>query len=497
MDLTNGNDTLTNNGTFNATANSNFGGGTDTVVNTGLFAVRPAATTAGSVTLTGLEAFGNSGTLDLRNGVTGDVLTLPGSFTGTGNSTLGIDVAVAPTGATADRLVIGGAATGSTAIAIRQVQATPGVLVNNLVVVDAGVGSSPTAFTLAGTFPAGLVRYDLAYNATANDYALFGTPDTSAYELAQLSGGAREVFYRTSDTISDHMQSTRDARGSGATTGDTPRRSSAMWGQMFGSADRSTSRPTVTAFGQSRAIVLDNTQDFFGGQIGYDFGSVAGHDASVFGITGGYANSTLDYRATPDRLEYQAINGGAYASIDAGPFFLDALGKYEHYWVDAITPSIGLRRKLHGNSYGGRAEAGLRFGPKGVFLEPVASIEYVHTDIDTLNVAPATLDFGDAEGLRGKAGARFGFTRTSGPRTMTLYMSGHYVHEFEGDDGPLFSSGGQGVRLGNRALPDYGRGTLGFNVGSSTRVSGFIEAFGDYSDRYKGGGARGGLSVKF
>jgi len=495
VDLTDSNDTLTNNGSFDATADSNFGAGTDAVVNNGRFSVRRNAATAGAVTLTGLESFTNSGTLDMRNGVTGDTLTIPGTFTGTGASTLGVDVSVTPAGATADKLVVSGAATGNTAIALRQLQATPGVLVNNLVVVDAGAGSSPTAFTLAGT-SGGLVRYDLAYNAAANDYALFGTPDTAAYRLAKLAGGAREVFYRTSDAVSDHMQSLRDS-GAGGTAGDTPRRSSALWGQMFGSADRSMSRPTVAAFGQSQTVNLDNTQDFFGGQVGYDFGGVTGRDGFVFGVTGGYANSTLSYRNTADRLGYQAVNGGAYASINAGPFFLNGLGKYEHYWIDVVTPSVGIRQKLHGNSYGGRVEAGVRFGSGGVFVEPAASIEYVHTDIDALNVAPATFDVDGAEGLRGKAGARLGVERTSGVNTMTFYVSGHYVHEFKGDNNTLFSSGGQTVGLGDQRLGDYGRGTLGFNVNSGNRVSGFIEAFGDYSADYKGGGGRGGLSIKF
>ena len=87
--------------------------------------------------------------------------------------------------------------------------------------------------------------------------------------------------------------------------------------------------------------------------------------------------------------------------------------------------------------------------------------------------------------------------RTAGASTMTFYVSGHYVHEFKGDDSTAFSTGGQVVNLRNRPLGDFGRGTLGLTVASGTRVSGFLEAFGDYGDRYKGGGGRGGLSIKF
>ena len=58
-------------------------------------------------------------------------------------------------------------------------------------------------------------------------------------------------------------------------------------------------------------------------------------------------------------------------------------------------------------------------------------------------------------------------------------------------------SGGQTVALGGRPLGDYGRGTLGLNVSSGSRVSGFVEADGDYGTTYKGGGGRAGLSVRF
>ncbi len=490
--LTGGNDTLTNNGVFNATANSDFGAGTDTLVNNGTFAVRPAATTPGAVTLTGLETFINRGTLDLRNGHTGDVLTIPGSFTGSGASTLGIDVAITPAGPLGDRLVIGGAATGSTAIAVQQT--TPGVLINNLVVVDAGAGSSPGAFVAGPVSGAGLVGYNVAFNPTTNDYSLFATPNVFAYQLAGLPDGARQLYYRTSDTVFDHLQSTRDARG---TIAQTPGRSSALWGQMFGSVDRRTLGRTVTAFGQSQSIRLDNTQDFFGAQIGYDFGSVTDRDGFVFGITGGYASSNVSFRNTPDRLRYEAINGGAYASFNSGPFFLNGLGKYEHYWLQIVEPSAGFRGRLHGDGYGGRAEAGIRLGDEGFFAEPAVSIEYVHTDFGTLNAASTALDFGGGEGLRGKAGGRLGVRNTSATRTLTFYVGGNYIHEFRGNDDTAFISGGQRVDLLGRRLGDYGRGTLGINIVSGGRVSGFIEGYGDVSSHYKGGGGRGGLSVRF
>ena len=496
VDLTGGDDQLVNNGTFNAAGDSDFGSGTDSVVNTGTLAIRPGMTVAGGVTFTALESFTNSGLVDLRNGVAGDTLTLPGSFTGAGSSTLGLDVAIGVTGSTADRLVVGGAATGSTMVVLNQPTPNSAVLVTDLVLIDAGAGSAAGAFTLAGASAnQGLIHYSLVYDAAASDYALYGTPGTGAYELAKASEGARQIFYRTDDAWSAHMHSVRDARG--GASDDTGRHGSALWGQSFGSVDSSRSREQVTAFGQSQAVVLDNRQDFFGGQLGYDVGGVSGTNGVVFGVTGGYASSTLNFRGSADRLTYDAVNGGGYVSFNAGPFFVDGLAKYEHYWMRANLPGAGIGQKFHGNSYGGKAEAGFRFGGDRFFAEPSVSVEYVRTDIDTLVSGASTLVFDKANGLRGQAGLRVGTDMTSGSTRTSLYASGSVVHEFRATNGLRFDNAGQSLDIGNDRIGTYGHGAIGVNIVTNGRVNGFIEASGDASKDYKGGGGRVGLSVAF
>lgn len=494
VDLTPGDDVVVNNGTFNATGNSDFGAGNDRFVNTRRFAVRTGATVPRAVTLAGLESFENSGTVDLGNGIAGDTLTLPGNFVGTGASTLVLDVATPASGAVADRLVIGGAATGSTAIAINSLGPNVGVLVNNLVVVDAGTGTSATAFSLAGPTSQGLVGYRLIYDPATSNFALYGTPNVQAYELVKASEGARQIFYHGNDAWSSHMQSLRDAASGAA--GDTPRRGSALWGQAFGSLDISRSRQDATAFGQAQSIVLDNRQDFFGGQLGYDFGGVSDSDAAVFGVTGGYSSSAMTFRGNADRFNYDAVNGGAYAGFHIGPLFANALAKYEHYWIAARLPSAAINQKLDGNAWGGKAELGLRLGDR-FFVEPTVAVEYVRTDFGKLTAGPSTVDFEDAEGLRGSAGFRIGTNLSSGTTRTIVYIGGKAVHEFRGGAGLGFANGGQMLDLGNQRIGTYGQGMIGFNIVSGNRVSGFIEATGDYSKAYKGGGGRAGLSVRF
>src|SRR5690606_10576137 len=162
VDLTAGDDTLTNAGTFEAAGTSQFGAGTDLLVNSGTLRVQ------GPVTLAGLESLANGGLIGLRDGAPDGGLTLPGSYVGAGSAARGGD---AGPGTASDRLMIGGAAVGSTAVWV----AGPGAFTEGAVVVDAGAGSSAGAFTLA-TPTAGFADYALVFDAAANDFALYGTP---------------------------------------------------------------------------------------------------------------------------------------------------------------------------------------------------------------------------------------------------------------------------------------------------------------------------------
>lgn len=487
VDLTDSNDTLTNNGTFDATGTSSFGGGTDTLVNTGLIRVRPAATAPGTVTFAGLESTVNSGLIDLRNGQIGDVLTLSGNFTGTGNSQVGLDVAA--DAGTADRLVVAGAATGSTALLINPLGT--GVLVNGALLVDAGAGTTAGAFFLpGGVATRGLVDYRIAFDTPANDFRLFGTPSNSAYQQVKLAEGVREIFYRGNDAVDGHMRSLRDAEGG---SGDeNPRTGSALWGQMYGQWSRYEGEVSAVNFGQASTARLDYVQDAFGGQLGYDFGG-----ATAFGITAGYGDHTLRFEATADRFHYKAANVGAYARLNAGAFFINALARYEHYWIDVVSRSAGARGDMDGDSYGAMAQAGVRFGDAGFFVEPAVSIEYVRTDLGDLALPGGSFAFDNSEGLRGKAGARVGATLSDGPSRIQLYAAGNVVHDFSDNDQVAFSSGGLALDLVAPRIGTYGEGRVGLSAAVGTRVNGFIEANGRLGDGYRGAGGRAGLSIRF
>jgi hypothetical protein len=493
-----GNDTVNNSGTFNANANNDFGAGNDTFNNSGTFRVLPTSAVAGTVTLAGLEAFNNSGSITLLNGHTGDNLVIPGTYTGTGAAALAVDVNLGTTPTTSDRLTIGGAATGSTAVTVNRLDTGPAVLSTaaGTTVVQAGAGSTTGAFTLAGGPDAsGIIQYGIVFNPTLNQYNLVSAPGAAAYRTSLFGDGVRNLWLQSADAWSGHMRELRDniaANGPGGAGGR-------FWIQGFGQKESRSNSATYGFNGIVTPVNLSYDQDYYGVQMGLDFGAPVGDAGGFnFGITGGYQNSKMSFGGnTADHINFNAINGGVYGSFTSGIFFVNALGKYDYYWGENISPSGNYRNDVNGSVWGGKAEAGLRFG-QDLFIEPSASIAYTHSDFGDLGVAAGNFAINDDDGLRGKAGGRVGYVTQVGGAKLTVYAGANYVHEFQGRSNVTFTSGGQSVAFRSPYNNDYVEGTFGVNIGSDAgKISGFFE--GRYSDGsdYNGYGARGGVRVRF
>lgn len=492
-------DAVNNGGTYNAKFDQDFGTGTDTFNNSGRFNVLPGSTRAGTVRLTGLESFKNSGLVDLRNGHAGDVLDISSTFTGSGSSALGIDVASANAGSAslADQVTAAGAITGSTSLLINQAGGRGPILSPGTVFATGGAGSSANAFLLTpGSVNQGFIRYAIAFNAANNTYSLVGTPGDAVFRALKVNEGAQQLWYKSAETWSAHMSDLRDAKFAG---GDAA--GARVWGQIYSSTVTRDATQNVSAFGQDRTVDLSYRQDAYGAQLGVDIGSRDMDSGNIiFGVTGGYLNSNLSFAHSADRVNYSVANLGVYASYVSGNLFVNALGKYDYIWADSKSPLAGYADKFHGMSYGAQGEVGFRLGGNTFYVEPVATVAYVRTDLNGIHALGQTIDFHNLDGLRGKAGLRIGSKMDIGGSAVAVfYAQGNYVHEFKGKDGIEFASGGQSLAYNNEKVGDYGEGKVGFDVTTTTSVTGFVEGFGDYAKHgdYKGGGGRAGIRVKF
>ncbi len=492
--FTAGADRVNNSGTFVVGPNPDFGAGADVFANSGTVRFAPGATAAVSRIFTGLETFNNTGGLiELRNGIAGDTLTLPGTFAGSADSRLGLDVNLSGQGS-ADRLIVLGAATGSTRLLLGYT--APGTLNQGIVLVDGGVGTQTGAFTLdGGSRIFGLIETDLVFDAANSNFVLVGAPNQAVYRTAAFVEGARNLWHVSADAWSAHMRELRD----GAWAGGAGEAGGRLWVQMYGAVDQRENLRDVTFAGLNRSFDVGYDQDYFGGQLGFDFGGAAGETGNfAFGVTGGYANSEMSFNGASDRTKFDAFNAGAYASVNSGSLFANVLAKYDWYKADATSGTAQYAADFDGNAYGARGEIGFRLGSDSFFVEPVGTLSYVRTDLDDLNVQGSTISFLDDDGLTGKLGARLGASFPSAVlNTVVLYAGGNYVHEFKGDDSVDFTNNGQTVRIDNRAIGDYGEAVLGVNVGSPTGVSGFIEGNGAKGSDFDSYGARAGLRFRF
>ncbi len=204
-------------------------------------------------------------------------------------------------------------------------------------------------------------------------------------------------------------------------------------------------------------------------------------------------------------MSFDTANAGVYGSFSSGNLFANVIGKYDHYWADVDMASIGFGQSINGSAYGARGEIGFRFGNDGFFVEPAASISWVNTSFDDFTAFGTQVAFEEDDGLRGRAGARIGGMLPMLGSTTSFYVGGNYVHEFQGEDGVVFTSGGQDLRFTNARLQDYGEALAGINVGQANGISGFAE--GTYTRSFKdntagtlpleGYGGRVGMRIRF
>lgn len=498
-DLGAGADTFNNTGTFNANAASiNFGAGADVFANSGTFNVLPGAVAAGTFTTTNLEAFNNTGGLiDLRNGHTGDVLDLgAANYAGSGNARLAVDVNLNTPVTTSDRLTTTGTATGSTAVTINRL-GTPAILSTaaGTTFAQVGAGSSANAFVIAPTSQVdGVIQYGVVFNPTLNTFALVSAPSAAAYRTSLFGDGVRNLWLQSGDAWTAHMRELRDniaANGPGGSGGR-------FWFQGYGNWQKRTSGRTVTFNGITSNVDLGYDQDYYGVQMGLDLGTPVGPEGGFnFGVTGGYQSSNMSFPNVADSIRFNSVNGGVYASFNSGIFFVNALGKYDYYWGETRSPAGLYAFDINGGVWGAKAEAGLRFG-QDFWVEPAVSVSWTNSDFDNFAVPSGNFAIDDEDGVRGKAGARIGYTTQSGSAKVSIYGGANYVREFRGRSNVVFTSGGQTAAFSSPNNADYVEGTLGVNIGSqSGKLSGFFE--GRYADGrdYDGYGVRGGMRVRF
>ncbi|QAY96600.1 hypothetical protein CWB41_13380 [Methylovirgula ligni] len=504
--------------------------------------------------------FYNSGLITQVDGHVGDLLVIdPATYTASGDSTYAADAQLGGPGSTADLLYIDGAASGQTTIEVNDVGTGPGAYNQQgiaLVQVTSADGTSvPDNWVLDGNgtigstpvINKGLFAYYLATDPTGTSavdpttasivgatagpderVALYSVPGYVGQELPVAITAAQDLWQESALLWEDRQSEIRDwvaAGGNVPSAGaDLPTRkgpppayvppapSFNVWAKGIGSWTNSSDQHTIYPVGGPLTYDLSYHQSSYGVIGGLDYGRdniFAPGDALIFGPLGGYLESHLNFNHSGDSFVYKGGTVGGSVTYLRGGFFVDGLAKADLLNLQINSSLGGLNSAYSGPSIGldtvgGIGEFGYRFGFGPGFFEPIGTLTYSQTHIDTLNALSqwgANVNFGNGEDFRGAAGGRLGVTLPGvfGGHVVEAWVLGRVWDEFlnngnvvdllnEGPDAYVFDNIGHvyGEAKGGITLVSIGRGW-----------SGFVDGGVKFNNQWNTITAKGGVNYQF
>lgn len=417
----------------------------------------------GSSNIFGQSSFTNSGAIGLQDGTPNDVLTIDSNFVGLGGSALFMDVA----GASADRLVITGAALGSTVVNV----ANGGVFTFNqagVLVVD-NASSSSSSFVLGGAPDNALFNFRLEQRGV--DFFLVTDPTALAFAPLAVGNLAQDMWYQGTDAYLSYAALKRGDK--------TRRRAVAPWIQLYASNNRYGGYETATVNGVDFDFNNGLKANRHGVQAGVD---LRGPQIS-FGATGGYQKTNSDGGVTD--FDAQGYNLGVYGSFgDETGFYGNLLLKKD--WIDVrMQNSVFNKQRPDVQAVGVDGQIGYRFATTNTTIDLEAGLSHVGFKTDDFAASGVTYDYKRMTSTRGRLGGRLGFGNLFG-----AYVDAKLLHEFSGETDLRLGDASDTFEVGARGRGTWGRVEVGVggNKVPGPQLAGWTE-FGDV----KGIGIRGGF----
>jgi hypothetical protein len=509
-------DTINNTGRINTDGLTLFAfdGGDDAVNNTGRINVN------GVTTFAGLNNFNNAGgRLDMIDGVSNDVTFISpfsgGNFNGGAGSRLDIDADL--NGASgfgpADLLVVGGDITGSTGVVVNDTLAgSPGTFNPDGIIFATygGTSSGDAFFSQNGPIDKGLFSYDVFHDAANQDWVLASTPDATFFELPSIVTGAQQLWHDTTGVWLDRTADLRSALGQNCSGGlkdeicTSNQITPGAWLKLVGStAERSQEEQSFELFGRTLSYDIGYQQNSFGIIGGVDFGhTYDDNSAWVVGVLGGYVGSDLEFDNSTTRVDYSAGVVGAYATYLQGGFFADAKIVAQFGDVDyrSSAPNLLADDSSSFSSVGGVIDLGYRIPVHGeTFIEPGASVSYVSTDINSIELFGHTAEF-DGESLRGRLGVRLGTTLVGEGAKFEPFIGVSAWQEFADDNTASIQSGGVNLTATDSIEGTIGEASIGLNIFDlgGSGMSGFVKGNAQFGDNdYEAYSGNAGVRLQF
>lgn len=484
--------TLNNSGRFESGVF--FGAQADVVNNTGLFIVDRDSqfgasddvfnNNAGGVVQFGvadepveysflnLERFNNAGTIDLVNGIAGDVFVLPGVLNNLAGSHIRLDVDLTGAAPVADRIDVGSLQ--GTSVVQVQVNGAGPLGETGVTVISSGAAQTGNEFTVE-TIGGGFLDYDLAFDDETGGYQLVTALAAQAFEPTKVASGAQTLWRRGADVVSARLEELRDA----------PAERGHVWAQAYSGRERIDGTNGVT----TEQVDLSHDVRVEGFTAGADMvRSLAGGEATFGGMLGA-GRTRMRFTGNGDISDFESLSAGVYGQWRAGPLAVAGLIKGEFHDLTYDWASADVSDQSDGETWGARVEASWRFDSAEGFIEPTGALAWNTTDLGGISDDAGSVAFGDTTSLTAKAGVRAG-RRLSLPGGLRLQpWGGLYLHrEFDGDNASTLTFGSNVVEVEDHGQRTWAEFAMGADVQTASGLGGFVrvEALGGDIDGYAG-----------
>jgi hypothetical protein len=235
-----------------------------------------------------------------------------------------------------------------------------------------------------------------------------------AETLAEIPFAARNLFKLATEGVADRLDDLRNVYAGNGTTGaplgyaatpDDPVTAALALNQP--------AQPTINAWVKTTGRYgQGQSYDAISGVIeaGVDTLVDTGSGTATIGAFGGYGGSEVDFDLDDSRATLTGPLVGAYANYTTGRAFFGAIAAVQSLDVEATLS--GADTSFGGITYGGRIDAGYRFGDE-LIIEPVVALAASRTQFDTFDMNAMDVGFVDADSLATEARLRiareFGF----------------------------------------------------------------------------------------
>ena len=280
-----------------------------------------------------------------------------------------------------------------------------------------------------------------------------------AFQLATATTAAQNIWYELALLWEDRQNEVRNGYrygpfgGAGADLRPVTKGPvvapvvpvASVWMKGLGSWTKRNATGAINIPNNDPTFDLGYKQDTYGFIGGVDIGRESlftGYDALIFGAMGGYLSSNVNFNTRGTQFKYDGGTVGATVTWLNWGFFADALLKADFLKLKinsadlafagvtnlpdtdvrtwGILANVGYRWDF-GGGYGRGivtkdGVGGLVGGWGGLFIEPIATLAYARTHIDsldTLSTLGANLSWNDASQSRLALGARFGVSNAN------------------------------------------------------------------------------------